>query len=172
MAKQMTVAERKELLDRARALYTEGAEIKAIAQSLHVTPTTVRRWARKADAARTPWKREAPPRPRCSHACTRSQAAAPSPRPAADDLRALLEKRLADLVARSVEEPDKPGAEDRMLKVCKVLEFLRGADDLEAKLRAVKDFAAFCVQTLPEVEMAPVRKAIHMFLDKLKRENS
>ena len=59
-----------------------------------------------------------------------------------------------------------------MLKVCRVLEFLRDDDDLEAQLRTVEDFASFCMETLTEEEMRPVRKAIHMFLDKLKRENS
>ena len=84
----------------------------------------------------------------------------------------MLEQRLADLVARSINEPDKAGAEDRMLKICRVLEFLREADDLEAQLRAIKGFAAFCMQTLTEDEMPPVRKVIHLFLEKLRRENA
>jgi len=172
MAKQMTAAERKELLDRARALYAEGVDPKTIAGSLHVSPATVRRWARKARAAGDPWQREAAPRPRSRCACPGHDAAAPSPRPTTADLHALLEQRLADLVACSVAEPEKPGAEDRMLKVCRVLEFLREDDDLETQLRTVDDFASFCLETLTEEEMRPVRKAIHMFLDKLKRESS
>lgn len=161
----MTDPKRKRLLDQARVLYAEGAATSVIARAVGVAPATVRRWARKAAQAGAPWQREARPRPHCNQACRPA-------RTAEADLRHMLEQRLADLVARSAEEPDKPGAEDRMLKVCKVLEFLRGADDLEAQLRAIKGFAAFCVQALSEDEMAPVRKAIHLFLEKLRRENA
>ena len=60
-----------------------------------------------------------------------------------------------------------------MLKVCKVLEYLRaGEDDLDAQLAAMKRFAGFCIRTLSEDEMTPVRKAIRLFLDDLKREHS
>jgi hypothetical protein len=172
MAKAKTAAERRQLIDEARVLYEAGATTETIATSACVSPSTIRRWARKAKAAGAPWQRQASTPPRRSQASVPPAAARPDTPATAGDLRTLLEQRLADLVQRSIQEPDKPGAEDRMLKVCKVLEFLRGADDLEARLRGMKDFAGFCVQTLTEDEMPPVRKAIHMFLDKLKRENS
>lgn len=84
-----------------------------------------------------------------------------------------LEERLAVLVEKSEASPNDPKLEDRMLKVCKVLEYLRaGEDDLDAQLAAMKRFAGFCIRTLSEDEMTPVRKAIRLFLDDLKREHS
>ncbi len=84
-----------------------------------------------------------------------------------------LEERLEELVGKSEEAPNDPKWEDRMLKLCKVLEFVRSADDdLTPLLAAMQKFAAFCVRTLPEAEMAPVRKAVRLFLDHLKREHS
>jgi hypothetical protein len=141
MAKAKTAAERRQLIDEARVLYEAGATTETIATSACVSPSTIRRWARKAKAAGAPWQRQASTPPRRSQASVPPAAARPDTPATAGDLRTLLE-------------------------------FLRGADDLEARLRGMKDFAGFCVQTLTEDEMPPVRKAIHMFLDKLKRENS
>ena len=61
----------------------------------------------------------------------------------------------------------------RMLKVCRVLEHVRGdGADLDAQLEAIKRFAKFCLQNLNEEEMQHVRKAIRLFLDNLKEEHS
>ena len=99
----------------------------------------------------------------------------------------LIERRLADLVhdctepARQAEDGQGGGApdakdakaEERILRLCKILEALRsGEDNLRAQLDAMKGFAAFCTRTLTEEEMTPVRKAVRLFLDALKKEHS
>ncbi|NLW49843.1 MAG: hypothetical protein GXY85_03245 [Candidatus Brocadiaceae bacterium] len=145
---------RAERMDRARVLEAEGVPTRVIAAAVGRSPDTIRRWRR---AARAPAASTDGPRP------ARPGRASPA------ELRARLERRLAALVDEG-DEPEK-GAEDRMLKICRILEFLQGAQDLDAQLRVVRDFAVFCLQALTEDEMQPVRKAIHMYLDKLKREN-
>ncbi len=94
-----------------------------------------------------------------------------------DVIRKQLESYLADLVAEATRASRRsrvrPTYEDRMVKVCRVIETLSpGEDDLSGQLHAMQAFAVFCVRTLPECEMAPVRKAVRLFLDHLKREHS
>ena len=60
-----------------------------------------------------------------------------------------------------------------MLKICRVLEHLRDdGDELTACLKAMERFGTFCARTLVEEEMTPVRKAVRLFLDELKKEHS
>ncbi len=140
-------------LDEARALYREGLSIPQIAAALPVSASTLRRWLRAEAEAASPEPEE---------------AAAP-----AEKLRRKLEERLERLVEESEADATDGKLEDRMLKLCRVLEFLRGEeDDVSAQLVAMKRFAAFCLRTLSEREMAPVRKATRLFVEKLKREHS
>jgi hypothetical protein len=62
--------------------------------------------------------------------------------------------------------------EDRALKVTKLLSFMdeRG-DDSEADLRAMKRFVEFCLQELTEDEMQPVRKAVRLFTEHIRRNH-
>ncbi len=162
MAKQ-----RKErLLPQARALYAEGLAKTEIAAALDISTRTLRRWARAdADAGR-PWSREG----------SDLLADEPLPEPAGPDparIRRMLERRLELLAERAECDLDDARLDDRMLKVCRILEHLDvGAQRLEAQLRAAKDFAAFCLRNLPEREVRPVRKAVRMFVEHLKEENT
>ena len=113
----------------------------------------------------------------------RAERQAPSPEterpepdraaPSAERLRRKLEERLERLIEESEADQGNARLEDRMLKVCKVLEFLRGeGDDIAGQLEAMDGFSDFCVRTLSEGEMTPVRKAVRLFLDELKRKHS
>ncbi len=160
----MTTGTKQELLPQARALYAEGLPKGVIAEALDVSPRTVRRWARQDREAGRPWRRDAenPTRP---HAARRSACPA--------ELRADLEGHLADLVALQGTDQDDGKLEDRMLKVCRVLDHLRADEhDVGAQLRGLKRFAAWCVRHLREQDMAPVRRAIRRFLDELKEQHS
>jgi hypothetical protein len=129
-----------------------GATPDAAVQASAVTPEG-------APAAPRPHIVARPPRPRTPEAAAR--------------LARRLEGRLAVLIEQSEAAPDDPKLEDRMLKICKVLEYLRaGEDDLDAQMAAMKRFVSFCVRNLSEAEMPPVRKALRLFLDHLKREHS
>jgi transposase len=158
---------RKQRLAEARALYAEGATYAVIAEALGVSPRTVRRWARREREAGRPWQRgggtESPPRP---------SAPSRSDEPLSRRLCCKLEERLARLVEQSELADEDARLEDRMLKICRVLDSLRAGDELTARLEAIKRFAAFCVRTLPDEEMTPVRKAIRLFIEELRREHS
>lgn len=174
------------LLPEARALYAEGASKPVIAEALKVPLRTVQRWAQQDAKAGRPWQRgpseprmpagRRPPlaeAPRSDDAGKPSRADNQEPRSLTDRLCRRLEERLEGLIEKSEGKKPDPRLEDRMLKICKVLEYLRGEDnDLSAQLRAMKRFATFCVQTLSEEEMTPVRKATRLFLEDLKREHS
>jgi len=56
-----------------------------------------------------------------------------------------------------------------MLKVCRVIEHLDpDTEDPGVQLAVLKEFVAFCVRTLSEPDMGPLRKAIRLYLDDLK----
>jgi transposase len=162
------------LLPRARALYAAGSDDGVIAASLNVSETTIRRWAREDEQAGEPWLRDGGP-----DGPTRRPSDRTHPRPrtrtraGTDALCRQLQDRLERLIQRSEEDLDDAKIEERMLKVCRVLESLRGeAADLDAQLELTKRFAAFCMRNLSEQEMDPVRKAIRLFVDNLREEHS
>jgi len=73
--------------------------------------------------------------------------------------------------ARRPAVPRKAGRspEGRMLDVCRVMERLHpDTDDPTIQLAVLKEFVAFCVRTLSEEDMGPLRKAIRLYLDDLK----
>lgn len=145
-------------LDEALALRREGLSPGQIAAALPVSASTVRRWLRAERQAPSP-ETERPEPDRTE--------------PSAERLRRKLEERLERLIEESEVDQGNARLEDRMLKVCKVLEFLRGeGDDVAAQLEAMDGFSDFCVRTLSEGEMTPVRKAVRLFLDELKRKHS
>jgi len=153
------------LLSQALVLHAEGVRKAVIAKSLKVTVRTVERWLQQEHS---PGLREVPDAAPAARAPSNS-----GPPPPADELVRVLQNRLARLIEQSENEQKDAGIEDRMLKVCRVLESLRaGSDDLAAQLEAMKKFADFCVSTLSEDEMGPVRKAVRLFLEKLRRDNS
>jgi hypothetical protein len=70
--------------------------------------------------------------------------------------------------------PEEKGykSEDRALKVTKLIAFMEErADRTEASLRAMAGFVRFCLRELTEEEMQPVRKAVRMFTEELRRSN-
>jgi len=155
------------LLPRARALYAEGSTYDVIAESLGVSARTVRRWAAQDRAAGRPWRRDA------ERASSTSRPSLPRGEGSAEALRARLRERLDYLVAQSELNPDDAKLDDRMLKLCRVLEHLhKEAADVDAQLEALERFTRFCLQNLSEDEMDPVRKAVRLFLDNLKEEHS
>jgi hypothetical protein len=155
----------------ARALYAGGATKPVIAEALGVSLRTIQKWAREDAMAGQAWGREGatgspnavPPVPELSSQDNTTSA---------DQLCRKLEERLARLIEAG--DPAKDARlEDRMLKLCKVLESLRASqDDVAPQLEAMKRFASFCVRTLSEDEMSPVRKAIRLFLEDLRKEHS
>jgi len=158
MAKSLKV----KLLPQALALRAEGVSMPVIAKTLNVAVRTVERWLREESRQRPHQVTEAG-----------GEAKPAGPPLPPDELVSRLEGRLARLIEASDGAADEAKLEDRMLKVCKVLESLRaGRDDLTAQLRAMNRFAAFCLSALSEDEMPPVRKAVRLFMDSLKRESS
>ncbi len=167
----MAQSKRSELLPQARALYAEGISKAVIAESLEVAPSTVRRWARRDAQAGRPWQRGGQPPPAPQR--TPAAGARPGHQCRADRLCHRLEERLERLIEADDSKSDGTRLEDRMLKLCRVLEHLRGEqDELRAQLEAMKRFAGFCTRTLTEQEMGPVRKAVRLFLEELRREHS
>ncbi|MFW6189893.1 MAG: helix-turn-helix domain-containing protein [Planctomycetota bacterium] len=160
----MPKCKREKLLPQARTLAAEGVPKPEIAAALDVAPSTIYRWAKRDAAAGRPWDEKDPPSP---------PAPAPPAPNSADRLYRRLQERLERLIDESDTDAKSANLENRMLKLCKVLDHLREQrDDLEGQLRAIKRFGSFCARRLPEDEMAPVRKAIRLFLDELKREHS
>jgi len=144
---------------RARQLYEQGSALDAIARSVKTPVMSVLRWHRDDEAKGLQWLRPGEP--------TFEQK-----------MRARLYRHL-EVLLRAAETRKKqarapyPTLEDRMLKVCQVIKHLSpDCDDLMAQLLAMKEFADFCVRTLSEEEMGPVRKAVRMFLDELKASAS
>ncbi len=152
----MPRSEREDKAPEARALYAAGATKAVIARSLDVARSTITHWSKQdADAGR-PWERDAEPMQR-------------------GRLRALLEQRLADLAKQDDGTDAKAAAasEDRMLKICRVLDHLDDeSDDLDSCFNAMERFGGFCVRNLSEADMDRVRRAITLFLDELRREHS
>jgi len=159
-------------LPEARALYAEGVATGAIANALSISPGTVRRWAREDAAAGRPWTRDPLP-PAAGSPAVRPLPDPQEPGSLSRRLCRRLEQRLERLVECHGDDIDSTRLEDHMLKICKVLDGLRaGADDTTAQLEAMRRFADFCLRSLPEEEMTPVRRAVRLFLEDLKRDNA
>ncbi len=152
----MARSEREDKAPEARALYAAGATKAVITKSLDVARSTITHWSKQDAAAGRPWERDAEPMER-------------------GRLRALLEQRLADLAKQDDGTDAKAAAasEDRMLKICRVLDHLQDeGSQLDALVDATLRFAKFCRRNLSEDEMGPVRKAVRLFVEHLKKELS
>lgn len=147
------------LLPQARALAADGAAQPTIAASLGISLRTVQRWAAADRAAGVPWPSDA-------GAARPSSGGGPL---RADRLVHKLEGRLERLIDSDV---NAAKIEDRALKICKLLDLLRAGDDPRWQLEAMRDFAAFCLRNLSEEEMRPVRRAIRLFIDDIRRAHS
>jgi hypothetical protein len=180
-----------ESVEKARALAEAGASTDAIAESTGASPSTVRRWLRMSSACRRsghPPTARPSPSPRAPSvepsATADEQAGAPpascggrcscgdGPALTPEDVCRRLERRLADLVDRAPDAEQSGRVEDRMLKICRIIEFLRSGDEIGPQLRAIHNFASFCIRTLSESDMGPVRMAVTRYLDELKKEHS
>ncbi|MCD6416729.1 MAG: helix-turn-helix domain-containing protein [Planctomycetes bacterium] len=160
----MGTSRREELVPQARALRAEGVSKRGIAAALGVSFRTVQRWASQDAAAGLPWMGDtAPPDTSLDRPDLTLK----------ERLRRKLQRRLEQLVDGAEEDMKDQKSEDRMLKLCRILEYLdEDEDDPRAQLVAMERFAEFCVQNLSEAEMGPVRKATWLFLEELRREHS
>ena len=149
----------------ARDSYGRGLPVDAIAQTLNVSVMSILRWRQQDMEAGMPWTGPAQPQP--------ADPGAEEPQ-LRDLLRSQLETHLAELVRQALNAENKgraryPTFEDRMLKVCRVIEHLNpDTDDPGIQLAVLRGFVAFCVRTLSEAEIGPVRKALRLYLDDLK----
>jgi transposase-like protein len=184
----------REEVEKALALAAAGASVATIAESTSASPSTVRRWLREAASADS---RERPGHPPGAQPSTCPRAPSVEPTAATDDPAGApasgceapcdcgrgaglstvevcrrLEQRLGSLMAQGTDAEQSGRVEDRMLKICRIIEFLRSGDEIGSRLQAMHEFARFCIGTLSESEMQPVRMAITRYLDKLKEENS
>ncbi len=160
----METDKKKELLPRARLLYAEGLSTREVAAALDVSQSTVRRWARREEEAGRPWSREG---------SDPGATLLAGQQPLGETLRRKVQERLDQLMAMAEENLEDSKLEDRILKLCRVLDYLRKQqDDLGAQLRALRKFAEFCLRHLTEEEMTPVRKAVRLFVDHLREEYS
>jgi len=148
------------LLPQARALYQQGLTQKEVAAALGVVERTIARWSSEDRALGRPWTR-----------ATDDDVGIEVPESAADRVYRRLERRLEELIGEGADpEGQDAAAEDRALKVCRVMEFLRRErDELSAQLEAMRRFASFCVSNLSEEEMLAVRKAVCMFIEEMRR---
>ncbi|MGD2176013.1 MAG: DUF1804 family protein [Candidatus Brocadiaceae bacterium] len=148
-----------EVRARARDLYFQNSTLDAIARSLEVSVMSLLRWRRDARLAGRPWRRANEPEPE-------------------EEMRRKLREVLMRLVDEAHErEGDRPQEhpclEDRMLKICRVLEHVRpDAEDLTAQLKGLKRFAGWCLRNLREDQMGPVRHAVRRFVDEMREEHS
>ncbi len=146
----MTVSRKKELMPMAEVLRAEGRTYDEIADEIGVAPKTIARWFQAEQA-----ERKRPLTERLS-----------------EQLEARLEKLFEDEESEDEEKHD-PKFTDRALKLCKLIEALRaGPDEVSASLIAIMRFIRFCLITLTEDEMRPIRRAVALFIDDLKQENS
>lgn len=181
-------------LPEARALAAEGVANDEIARSVGVAVRTVQKWAREDALNGRPWRSGHPPttlpptaKRRAACACLTPAGCAgagalPSPLPSYPDesptdrvcrvLEQRLDRAIDELSGCEPAAAEAAKLEDRVLKLCKVIEAMRhGRDDIGLQLSAIDRFADYCLQNLTEEEMQPVRTAISMFLEDLRREN-
>jgi AcrR family transcriptional regulator len=146
----MVATRKPKLFSRAAVLRAEGRSFRSIAQELGVASTTVARWFPKGETG---------------HLLS-----------VAERLCTQLDRRLEKLFADDEAAPDAerdPKLIDRALKLCKLREALRaGPDDVSTGLTAMSRFVRFCLVHMTEDEMPPIRRAVTLFIDELKRENS
>jgi len=146
----MTVSRKKELMPMAEILRAEGRTYDEIAEQIGIASKTVARWFQIEQA-----RRNRPLTQRLS-----------------EQLEARLEKLFEDEESKDEQKHD-PKFADRALKLCKLIEALRaGPDEISASLIAIMRFIRFCLITLTEEEMQPIRRAVALFIDDLKQENS
>ena len=83
-----------------------------------------------------------------------------------------LEEHFARVVFKLDSKEDGYKPEDRALKVTKLLTFMdERTDDAEVALQALEQFVKFCLRELTDKEMQPVRKAVRMFAEELRRNH-
>lgn len=150
-------------IDRARDLYERGHGHADIARKLGRSLSTIRRWAREDAGNGRPWLRK--PANRFEERLSR-----------------VLEQRLDALVNDAQTEPrEKDGdrtreeavmrLEDRALKLCKLLRFIRDAStDPTPILDALRQLVLFAKGTLDAEELRAVRKAVRLFVDTLRED--
>ena len=89
-----------------------------------------------------------------------------------EQVRDLLSRHLLRLASVEDSLGGTGNFERRMATTAKVLQLLPDpSGGLTAKLEAMRDFAAFCVQNVGEEEFKPLRKFIIEFVDDLRRRS-
>jgi hypothetical protein len=86
--------------------------------------------------------------------------------------RQKLEAHFAALVQGLDADTDGYKPEDRALKVTKLLAFMdERLDTSEADLAAMERFVRFCLHELTEDKMQPVRKAVRLYTEQIRRNS-
>ena len=154
-------AKRDLLLERARRLYVQGTNLKEIAEFLGVSRDAVARWFRQDLARGLSWDVEREEEQKL--------------RPAR--ILKLLERRFGRMVLDGDRREQEGAAVDddyegRLLKMLQIINgFRKSADELTLILRALDEFAEFCLENLTREELAVTRKAVERFGDQLRRQN-
>jgi hypothetical protein len=150
----MPATKRRTLLPQARALHREGVPATGIASSLGVSRRTIDRWRASDEGMGNSWDA--------------GQTESPSRR-----LRRRVEERLLVLADAMDGDEHDLKLEDRMLKLCRVLDHLPTDEaDIDSQFAWIRQFVTFCLHNLTEDEMPPIRRAVRLFLDDLKERNS
>ncbi len=152
---------KRRMLHRARRLYARGLSMREVAAALGVSVGTVHRWSRSDAEQGRDWKQARRER---------------------DERRpGLVIERLENAFAQLLRHRNQQEAagkgekrlEDRLLKLLRVIELYRETrDDTDARMTALEDFVAYCVEHVPPEEMQPIRGAVNRYIEHLKRENS
>jgi transposase len=159
-----------QLLPQARLLDMEGLDKAAIAAALGVSRRTVQRWAKQDAGAGKAWRQDVDRR-RAARLATMGIASA-DPEEVTARIRCRLEARVEKLMAKVDKDVEGSALEDRLLKICKVLDYFRPrGDDPSSVLHAMKRFASFCTCNLSEEEMGGVRKGVRLFVESLRKEH-
>ncbi|MDP6439010.1 MAG: hypothetical protein QGH74_05195 [Candidatus Brocadiia bacterium] len=156
------VVKRDKLIDRARRLYAGGMSKSAVARVLGVGTDTLRRWRRYDQERGMPWEGDRRQWRSVSHELV---------------LRTLEERfgravLEAEMAGAAGDEEARQEVEGRLLKMLQILNgYRKSADDLTLQLRAMEEFAGFCVNHLSPADLAVVRRVVDRFLEHLRKEN-
>ena len=152
---------KRKMLHRARRLYARGLSLREVAAALGVAHATVHRWAEDEAEKGRDWQ----------------QARRDREHRRPDLVIERLENAFAQLL-RYRNEKQKAGEgkkrlEDRLLKLLRVIElYKKTRNNTDARMTALEDFVAYCVENVPPEQMKPIRGAVNRYIEHLKRENS
>jgi hypothetical protein len=155
-------SKRDRLLRSARDLYACGLSYAAIARRLKVCKRTIENWSVRDRQLGMCWADE------------RERLRDPAP----DQLLRLLRGRCAEIIIGEGAEvsQDAEGRrqhEKRLHAMVKLIkDYQKSWGEIMGALLALEEFAGFCVENLPDDDLAVARRVMDLYLEHLRRKNT